>query len=94
MVGARGAGWNQKSMNGRNRTMSGVGWPSTRRRPGARRRQIHADTRPISSRYRPPRTGKTMPLQNIANSITANHPEVQVEEIFDYRARVIAELLR
>ena len=35
-----------------------------------------------------------MPLQNIANSITAKHPEVQVEEIFDYRARVIAELLR
>jgi len=24
----------------------------------------------------PPRTGKTMLLQNIANSITTNHPEV------------------
>ncbi len=24
----------------------------------------------------PPRTGKTMILQNIANSITTNHPEV------------------
>src|SRR5207249_7214103 len=28
----------------------------------------------------PPRTGKTMLLQNIANSVTANHPEVRSEE--------------
>ena len=34
----------------------------------------------------PPRTGKTMLLQNIANSITANHPEVVPDRPADRRA--------
>jgi len=50
----------------------------------------------------PPRTGKTMLLQNIANSITANHPEITVivlliderpEEVTDMERSVRAEVI-
>jgi transcription termination factor Rho len=50
----------------------------------------------------PPRTGKTMLLQNIANSITANHPEVTLivlliderpEEVTDMERSVKAEVI-
>ena len=50
----------------------------------------------------PPRTGKTMLLQNIANSITANHPEIflivllideRPEEVTDMERNVEAEVI-
>jgi len=50
----------------------------------------------------PPRTGKTVLLQNIANSITANHPEIilivllideRPEEVTDMRRSVKAEVV-
>ena len=50
----------------------------------------------------PPRTGKTMLLQNVANSITANHPEVVLmvlliderpEEVTDIRRSVNGEVV-
>jgi len=50
----------------------------------------------------PPRTGKTMLLQNIANSITANHPEITLivlliderpEEVTDMERSVKAEVI-
>ncbi len=50
----------------------------------------------------PPRTGKTMLLQNIANSITANHPEIKIivlliderpEEVTDMKRSVKAEVI-
>ena len=50
----------------------------------------------------PPRTGKTMLLQNIANSITANHPEVYLivlliderpEEVTDMQRSVHGEVI-
>jgi transcription termination factor Rho len=50
----------------------------------------------------PPRTGKTMLLQNIANSITANHPEVYLivlliderpEEVTDMQRSVRGEVI-
>ncbi|BCR06510.1 transcription termination factor Rho [Desulfuromonas versatilis] len=50
----------------------------------------------------PPRTGKTMLLQNIANSITANHPEVYLivlliderpEEVTDMQRSVNGEVI-
>ena len=50
----------------------------------------------------PPRTGKTMLLQNIANSITANHPEVYLivlliderpEEVTDMQRSVDGEVI-
>jgi transcription termination factor Rho len=50
----------------------------------------------------PPRTGKTMLLQNIANSITANHPEITLivlliderpEEVTDMERSVRAEVI-
>ena len=50
----------------------------------------------------PPRTGKTMLLQNIANSITANHPEIVLivlliderpEEVTDMERSVKAEVI-
>jgi transcription termination factor Rho len=50
----------------------------------------------------PPRTGKTMLLQNIANSITANHPEVYLivlliderpEEVTDMQRNVNGEVI-
>ena len=50
----------------------------------------------------PPRTGKTMLLQNIANSITANHPEVVLivlliderpEEVTDMQRSVKGEVI-
>jgi len=50
----------------------------------------------------PPRTGKTVILQNIANSITANHPEIYLivlliderpEEVTDMQRRVNAEVI-
>jgi transcription termination factor Rho len=50
----------------------------------------------------PPRTGKTMLLQNIANSITANHPEVYLivlliderpEEVTDMQRSVKGEVI-
>lgn len=50
----------------------------------------------------PPRTGKTMLLQSIANSITANHPEIYLivlliderpEEVTDMRRHVDAEVI-
>ncbi|MFL5224508.1 MAG: transcription termination factor Rho, partial [Microvirga sp.] len=50
----------------------------------------------------PPRTGKTMLLQNIANSITANHPEVYLivlliderpEEVTDMQRSVQGEVI-
>ncbi len=50
----------------------------------------------------PPRTGKTMLLQNIANSITTNHPEVQLivlliderpEEVTDMQRSVKGEVI-
>jgi transcription termination factor Rho len=50
----------------------------------------------------PPRTGKTMLLQNIANSITANHPEVSLivlliderpEEVTDMQRSVRGEVI-
>src|SRR5947207_15272580 len=50
----------------------------------------------------PPRTGKTMLLQAIANSITTNHPEVSLivlliderpEEVTDMQRRVRSEVL-
>jgi transcription termination factor Rho len=50
----------------------------------------------------PPRTGKTMLLQNIANSITANHPEVYLivlliderpEEVTDMQRTVRGEVI-
>ena len=50
----------------------------------------------------PPRTGKTMLLQNIANSITANHPEVTLivlliderpEEVTDMQRSVRGEVI-
>ena len=34
----------------------------------------------------PPRTGKTMLLQSIANSITTNHPDVDADRAADRRA--------
>src|SRR6266511_3367460 len=51
----------------------------------------------------PPRTGKTMLLQNIANSITSNHPEVVLivlliderpEEVTDMQRSVKGEVIR
>ncbi len=50
----------------------------------------------------PPRTGKTMLLQNIANSVTANHPEIKIivlliderpEEVTDMKRSVKAEVI-
>ncbi len=50
----------------------------------------------------PPRTGKTMLLQNIANSITTNHPEITIivlliderpEEVTDMERSVRAEVI-
>src|SRR5258708_32276071 len=50
----------------------------------------------------PPRTGKTMLLQSIANSITANHPEVVLivlliderpEEVTDMQRSVKGEVI-
>jgi transcription termination factor Rho len=50
----------------------------------------------------PPRTGKTVLMQNIANSITANHPEVYLivlliderpEEVTDMQRSVIGEVI-
>ncbi|WP_035587406.1 transcription termination factor Rho [Hippea jasoniae] len=50
----------------------------------------------------PPRTGKTMLLQNIANSITQNHPEIRIivlliderpEEVTDMKRSVNAEVI-
>ncbi len=50
----------------------------------------------------PPRTGKTMLLQNIANSVTANHPEVNLivlliderpEEVTDMQRSVEGEVI-
>ena len=50
----------------------------------------------------PPRTGKTVILQNIANSITANHPEIYLivlliderpEEVTDMQRTVKGKLL-
>ncbi len=50
----------------------------------------------------PPRTGKTMLLQNIANSVTANHPEIhkivllideRPEEVTDMQRSVDAEVI-
>ena len=50
----------------------------------------------------PPRTGKTMLLQNIANSITTNHPEVYLivlliderpEEVTDMQRSVKGEVI-
>ena len=50
----------------------------------------------------PPRTGKTMLLQNIANSITRNHPEVYLivlliderpEEVTDMQRSVRGEVI-
>ena len=50
----------------------------------------------------PPRTGKTMLLQNIANSVTTNHPEVQLivlliderpEEVTDMQRSVKGEVI-
>lgn len=50
----------------------------------------------------PPRTGKTMLLQNIANSITTNHPEIKIivlliderpEEVTDMKRSVNAEVI-
>jgi len=50
----------------------------------------------------PPRTGKTMLLQNIANSVTANHPEIKIivlliderpEEVTDMKRSVNAEVI-
>jgi transcription termination factor Rho len=50
----------------------------------------------------PPRTGKTMLLQNIANSITSNHPEVTLivlliderpEEVTDMQRSVKGEVI-
>ncbi len=50
----------------------------------------------------PPRTGKTMLLQNIANSITTNHPEIKIivlliderpEEVTDMKRSVQAEVI-
>ncbi len=50
----------------------------------------------------PPRTGKTMLLQNIANSITTNHPEIKIivlliderpEEVTDMKRSVKAEVI-
>jgi len=50
----------------------------------------------------PPRTGKTMLLQNIANSVTANHPEITLivlliderpEEVTDMERSVKAEVI-
>ena len=50
----------------------------------------------------PPRTGKTMLLQNIANSITQNHPEIKIivlliderpEEVTDMKRSVNAEVI-
>lgn len=50
----------------------------------------------------PPRTGKTMLLQSIANSITSNHPEIYLivlliderpEEVTDMRRHVDAEVI-
>ena len=50
----------------------------------------------------PPRTGKTMILQSIANSITENHPEVDLivlliderpEEVTDMRRSVNGEVV-
>jgi len=50
----------------------------------------------------PPRTGKTMLLQNVANSITANHPEIVLivlliderpEEVTDMERSVKAEVI-
>jgi transcription termination factor Rho len=43
----------------------------------------------------PPRTGKTMLLQNIANSITANHPEVYlIVLLIDERPEEVTDMLR
>ncbi|HDM89936.1 MAG: transcription termination factor Rho [Candidatus Hydrothermae bacterium] len=50
----------------------------------------------------PPRAGKTVLLQQIANSITRNHPEIQLiilliderpEEVTDFKRRVQAEVI-
>ncbi|HDM10930.1 MAG TPA: transcription termination factor Rho, partial [Desulfobacteraceae bacterium] len=50
----------------------------------------------------PPRTGKTMLLQNVANSVTANHPEIhkivllideRPEEVTDMQRSVDAEVI-
>jgi len=50
----------------------------------------------------PPRAGKTVLLQQIANSITKNHPEIQLiilliderpEEVTDFKRRVQAEVI-
>jgi transcription termination factor Rho len=43
----------------------------------------------------PPRTGKTMLLQNIANSITTNHPEVYlIVLLIDERPEEVTDMLR
>ena len=43
----------------------------------------------------PPRTGKTMMLQNIANSITANHPEVYlIVLLIDERPEEVTDMQR
>lgn len=43
----------------------------------------------------PPRTGKTVLLQNIANSITANHPEVYlIVLLIDERPEEVTDMLR
>jgi transcription termination factor Rho len=43
----------------------------------------------------PPRTGKTMLLQNIANSITANHPEVyMIVLLIDERPEEVTDMQR
>src|SRR4029077_16606599 len=43
----------------------------------------------------PPRTGKTMLLQNLANSITANHPEVfLIVLLIDERPEEVTDMMR
>ena len=65
---------------------------STRIRPERTCRPASSiSSRPIGKRparliVSPPRTGKTVLLQNIANAITANHPEVLSDRGVDRRA--------
>ncbi|HIC85633.1 MAG TPA: transcription termination factor Rho, partial [Desulfobacterales bacterium] len=43
----------------------------------------------------PPRTGKTMLLQNIANSVTQNHPEIhKIVLLIDERPEEVTDMLR
>ena len=43
----------------------------------------------------PPRTGKTVILQNIANSITANHPEIYlIVLLIDERPEEVTDMQR